>query len=79
MAEALNVSAMTLSEGGNDAAADMMEQLFWLDEEVPGIINLVRTQRSETRNNANQDFSLRYGNNFESPFAWFGPAHPPDL
>lgn len=59
MAEALNVSAMTLSEGGNDAAADMMEQLFWLDEEVPGIINLVRTQRSETRNNANQDFSLR--------------------
>ena len=56
MAEAMNVSAMALSEGGNGAAADMMEQLFWLDEEVPGIINLVRTQRSETRHNANPGF-----------------------
>ena len=67
MAEVLNVSAMALSEGGNGAAADMMEQLFWLDEEVPGIINLVRTQRSETRYNANQDFSLRYDDNDDWP------------
>lgn len=49
------------------AAADMMEQLFWLDEEVPGIINLVRTQRSETRYNANPNFSLRYDDNDDWP------------
>ena len=42
--------------GGFGAAADMMEQLFWLDEEVPGIINLVRTQRSEIRYNGNDDW-----------------------
>lgn len=67
MAEAMNVSSMALSEGGNGAATDMMEQLFWLDEEVPGIINLVRTQRSDTRYNANPDFSLRYDDNDDWP------------
>ena len=63
----MNVSAMALSEGGNGAATDMMEQLFWLDEEVPGIINLIRTQRSETQYNANQDFSLLYDDNDDWP------------
>src|SRR5699024_7195625 len=63
MAEVLNVSAMALSEGGNGAAVDVLEQLFWLDEEVPGIIHLVLTQREATQYNKNLDFSLRYDDN----------------
>lgn len=67
MADAMNVSAMALSEGGNGAAVDVLEQLFWLDEEVPGIIHLVLTQRETTQYNENLDFSLRYDDNDKWP------------
>lgn len=35
IAEALRVSPLALSDGGNGPANDILEQLFWLDEEQP--------------------------------------------
>ena len=49
MAEAMHVSPMALAEGGNGAATDMLEQLFWLDEEIPG-------DRKSTRLNSSHVF-----------------------
>ena len=37
IAEALRVSPLALSDGGNGPANDILEQLFWLDEEQPGV------------------------------------------
>ena len=71
MAEAMHVSPMALAEGGNGAAADMLEQLFWLDEEIPGVICLVQTQRSAALYNANPDLALHYDDNDDWP-----PASP---
>ena len=45
IAEALRVSPLALSDGGNGPANDILEQLFWLDEEQPGVIKLVPTER----------------------------------
>ena len=71
MAEAMHVSPMALAEGGNGAATDMLEQLFWLDEEIPGVICLVQTQRSAALYNANPDLTLHYDDNDSWP-----PASP---
>ena len=71
MAEAMRVSPMALAEGGNGAATDMLEQLFWLDEEIPGVICLVQTQRSAAPYNANPDLALHYDDNDDWP-----PASP---
>ena len=71
MAAALRVSPMALAEGGNGMAADMLEQLFWLDEEMPGVICLVQTRRSATAYNANPDLALHYDDNDAWP-----PASP---
>ena len=38
IAGALRVSPLALSDGGNGPANDILEQLFWLDEEQPGDI-----------------------------------------
>lgn len=37
IAEALRVSPLALSDGGNGPANDILEQLFWLDEEQPAL------------------------------------------
>lgn len=58
IAEALRVSPLALSDGGNGPANDILEQLFWLDEEQPGVIKLVPTERGTARYNATQ--TLRY-------------------
>ena len=58
IAEALRVSPLALSDGGNGPANDILEQLFWLDEAQPGVIKLVPTERGTARYNANP--SLRY-------------------
>ena len=68
--EALKVSRESLLEN-NGMAVTVLEQLFWLDEEVPGIIQLVETDRSQMSYNANSGFSLRYDDNDN----W--PTHPP--
>lgn len=49
IAEALRVSPLALSDGGNGPANDILEQLFWLDEEQPGVIKLVPTERGIAR------------------------------
>ena len=69
-AEALKVSRESLLEN-NGMAVTVLEQLFWLDEEVPGIIQLVETDRSQMSYNANSGFSLHYDDND----SW--PTHPP--
>ena len=71
MAEAMHVSPMALAEGSNGAAADMLEQLFWLDEEIPGVICLVQTQRSAVPYNVNPGLALHYDDNDDWP-----PASP---
>ena len=63
IAEALRVSPLALSDGGNGPANDILEQLFWLDEEQPGVIKLVPTERGTARYNANPNFALRYDDN----------------
>ena len=68
--EALKVSRESLLEN-NGMAVTVLEQLFWLDEEVPGIIQLVETDRSQMPYNAKLGFSLRYDDNDN----W--PTHPP--
>ena len=68
--EALKVSRESLLEN-NGMAVTVLEQLFWLDEEVPGIIQLVKTDRSQMPYNAKLGFSLRYDDNDN----W--PTHPP--
>ncbi len=68
--EALKVSRESLLEN-NGMAVTVLEQLFWLDEEAPGIIQLVETDRSQTPYNAKLGFSLRYDDNDN----W--PTHPP--
>ena len=70
MAEALAVARESLLEN-NGMAVAMLEQLFWLDEELPGIIKLAETERSGMMYNANPGFSLHYDDND----LW--PAHPP--
>ena len=40
IAEALRVSPLALSDGGNGPANDILEQLFWLDEAQPGVLCL---------------------------------------
>ena len=47
IAEALRVSPLALSDGGNGPANDILEQLFWLDEEQPGVIKLVPTSAAQ--------------------------------
>ena len=68
--EALGVSRESLLES-NGMAVAMLEQLFWLDEEAPGIIQLAETERSKVPYNANPGLSLRYDDNDR----W--PTHPP--
>ena len=58
---------MALSDGGNDPANDILEQLFWLDEEQPGVIKLVPTERGTARYNANPDLALHYDDNDNWP------------
>lgn len=67
IAEALRVSPLALSDGGNGPANDILEQLFWLDEEQPGVIKLVPTERGTARYNANPNFALRYDDNDNWP------------
>jgi len=71
IAEALRVSPLALSDGGNGPANDILEQLFWLDEEMPGIIKLAETSRRTAGYNTNSGFSLQYDDNDD----W--PARPP--
>ena len=84
MAEALHISPMAFSEGGNGPASDILEQLFWLDEEQPGVIRLVSTERGTARYNANPNFALHYDDNDNwpprSPVAmWFDDTIPDDF
>ena len=67
IAEALRVSPLALSDGGNGPANDILEQLFWLDEEQPGVIKLVPTERGTARYNANPSFALHYDDNDSWP------------
>ena len=67
IAEALRVSPLALSDGGNGPANDILEQLFWLDEEQPGVIKLVPTERGTARYNANPNFALHYDDNDNWP------------
>ena len=67
IAEALRVSPLALSDGGNGPANDILEQLFWLDEEQPGVIKLVPTERGTARYNANPDLALHYDDNDSWP------------
>ncbi len=67
IAEALRVSTLALSDGGNGPANDILEQLFWLDEEQPGVIKLVPTERGTARYNANPDLALHYDDNDNWP------------
>ena len=71
MAEAMHVSPMALAEGSNGAVTDMLEQLFWLDEEIPGVICLVQTRRSAAPYNATPELALHYDDNDDWP-----PASP---
>ena len=48
-------------------ANDILEQLFWLDEERPGVIKMVPTERGTARYNANPSFALRYDDNDNWP------------
>ena len=48
-------------------ANDILEQLFWLDEEQPGVIKLVPTERGTARYNANPNFALHYDDNDNWP------------
>ena len=67
IAEALRVSPLALSDGGNGPANDILEQLFWLDEEQPGVIKLVLTERGTAQYNANLNFALHYDDNDSWP------------
>ena len=67
IAKALRVSPLALSDGGNGPANDILEQLFWLDEEQPGVIKLVPTERGTARYNANPDLALHYDDNDNWP------------
>ena len=67
IAEALRVSPLALSDGGNGPANDILEQLFWLDEEQPGVIKLVPTERGTARYNANPGLALHYDDNDNWP------------
>lgn len=67
IAEALRVSPLALSDGGNGPANDILEQLFWLDEEQPGVIKLVPTERGTARYNANPNLALHYDDNDSWP------------
>ena len=67
IAEALRVSPLALSDGGNGPANDILEQLFWLDEEQPSVIKLVPTERGTARYNANPNFALHYDDNDNWP------------
>ena len=67
IAEALRVSPLALSDGGNGPANDILEQLFWLDEEQPGVIKLVPTERGTARYNANPNLALHYDDNDNWP------------
>ena len=60
-------SPLALSDGGNGPANDILEQLFWLDEEQPGVIKLVPTERGTARYNANPNFALHYDDNDSWP------------
>ena len=46
---------------------DILEQLFWLDEEQPGVIKLVPTERGTARYNANPNLALHYDDNDNWP------------
>lgn len=63
----MRVSPLALSDGGNGPANDILEQLFWLDEEQPGVIKLVPTERGTARYNANPNFALHYDDNDSWP------------
>ena len=55
MVEAFNVSRECLLEE-NGMAVAMLEQLFWLDEEMPDIIKLAKTCRSSAGCNTHSAF-----------------------
>ena len=58
IAEALRVSPLALSDGGNGPANDILEQLFWLDEEQPGVIKLVPTEYDTAQYETNQNRTM---------------------
>ena len=59
----MRVSPLALSDGGNGPANDILEQLFWLDEEQPDVIKLVPTERGTAQYNANPNLALHYDDN----------------
>ena len=67
IAEALRVSPLALSDGGNGPANDILEQLFWLDEEQPGVIQVGANRARTAQYNANPNFALRYDDNDSWP------------
>ena len=67
IAEALRVSPLALSDGGNGKSIDNLGQLFWLAEEQKGVNRLIPTERSPALYNANPNLTLRYDDNDEWP------------
>ena len=57
MAQALEVSPLALLEPTNGTLSDIMETLFWMDVEVPGIFRLTTIRRRDALEE-DSDFSL---------------------
>lgn len=63
LATAFGVSLYALLDNTGDMASQIIEQLFWMEEETPGIIKLTPMQRDTTPYNADQSMTVRYADN----------------
>lgn len=62
MAQALEVSPLALLEPATGTLSDIMETLFWMDEEVPGIFRLTTIRQDDTGEDSDSSLPQPEGN-----------------
>lgn len=62
MAQALEVSPLALLEPATGTLSDIMETLFWMDEDVPGIFRLTTIRRDGTEEDSDSSLPQLEGN-----------------
>lgn len=67
MAKALKVNYINFYSPAPGSAKDIMQTLFWMDEENPSVINFIEMKPSEKKYNTGNEFSCVYDDNDDMP------------
>ena len=67
MAKAMNVNYINFYSPSPGSAEDIMQTLFWMDEENPSVINFIEMQPSSKKYNTGNDIKCTYDDNDDMP------------